>query len=240
MEAISHAGACVGILTPHGIVLASEKKVSSKLLEPSRLPEKTFKIDSHVAVAVAGMTSDANTLIDFARQNVQRYRQAYDAPMPVEQLVRRIADIKQAYTQYGGLRPYGVSVLYAGFDELHGYQLYVSDPSGNYGGWKATAIGSNQANAESLLKQKYDDDLTLDNALALAVQALSKAMDSTSLDASKVELVVLSRDADGEVLLRQQSPADITALVEQLVAAREKEERENAAKEAAEAKRDRV
>ena len=53
------------------------------------------------------------------------------------------APTAQAYTQFGGLRPFGVSFLFTGWDEHHGFQLYQSDPSGNYGGWKATAIGAN-------------------------------------------------------------------------------------------------
>jgi 20S proteasome subunit alpha 3 len=61
--------------------------------------------------------------------------------MPVEQAVKDICDYKQAYTQYGGLRPFGVAFLFAGYDKIHGYQLYQSDPSGNYSGWKATVIG---------------------------------------------------------------------------------------------------
>ena len=62
--------------------------------------------------------------------------------MPVEQLVRHVCDYKQAYTQYGGLRPFGVAFLFAGYDKHHGYQLYQSDPSGNFSGWKATVIGT--------------------------------------------------------------------------------------------------
>lgn len=56
--------------------------------------------------------------------------------MPVEQLVKRVCDLKQGYTQYGGLRPFGVSFLFAGYDPLHRFQLYASDPSGNYSGWR--------------------------------------------------------------------------------------------------------
>ena len=41
-----------------------------------------------------------------------------------------------------GKRPFGVSILYMGWDRRHGYQLYQSDPSGNYSGWKATCIGN--------------------------------------------------------------------------------------------------
>jgi len=54
-----------------------------------------------------------------------------------------------------GLRPFGVSFLFAGWDEHFGYQLYQSDPSGNYGGWKATAIGANNPQAQSILKTDY-------------------------------------------------------------------------------------
>ena len=50
--------------------------------------------------------------------------------MPCEQLVSFVCDIKQAYTQYGGKRPFGVSILYMGWDKELGYQLYQSDPSG--------------------------------------------------------------------------------------------------------------
>lgn len=44
-----------------------------------------------------------------------------------------------------GKRPFGVSLLYVGWDKHYGFQLYQSDPSGNYGGWKATCIGNNSA-----------------------------------------------------------------------------------------------
>lgn len=59
----------------------------------------------------------------------------------------------QSYTQFGGLRPFGVSFLFAGWDKHHGFQLYHTDPSGNYSGWKATAIGVNNQSAQTILKQ---------------------------------------------------------------------------------------
>ena len=111
-------------------------------MESSKTAEKMYKLDEHLACAVAGITSDANILINSARIAAQRYTFTYGEPMPVEQLVQSLCDTKQGYTQFGGLRPFGVSFLFAGWDSVHGYQLYQSDPSGNYGGWKATAIGA--------------------------------------------------------------------------------------------------
>lgn len=70
-----------------------------------------------------------------------RYLYKYQEPMPVEQVVKAVCNYKQAYTQYGGLRPFGVAFLFAGWDKNFGFQLYQTDPSGNYSGWKATVIG---------------------------------------------------------------------------------------------------
>ena len=228
MEAISQAGACVGILTEEGIVLAAEKKVTSPLLEASAHAEKMFRIDAQTAVAVAGMTSDANILVNYARQVGQRYLYSYRQDIPVEQLVRTVCDLKQGYTQYGGLRPFGVSFLYAGWDRLHGYQLYKSDPSGNFGGWKATAIGSNYQNARSTLKLKYEEEITLEDAKVLAIRVLSKAMDATSMDPEKVELAVLTR-VDEKVALVNLTHDEIVGAIADFDALREKEQAEKEA-----------
>ena len=127
----------------------------------------TNLVDDHIACAVAGITADANILIHNARVSAQQYLYAYQEPVPVEYLVQQLCDLKQGYTQYGGkiirlieillklqigLRPFGVSFLYAGYDKNHGFQLYQSDPSGNYGGWKATAIGANNQASQSILR----------------------------------------------------------------------------------------
>lgn len=155
---------------------------------------------STMICAVAGMTADANILINTARVYAQQYLLTYNEHIPCEQLVKRLCDLKQGYTQTGGishlsprfklltalgLRPFGVSFLYAGYDDIHGFQLYQSNPSGNYGGWKATSVGANNASAQSLLKQDYEDDMTLKQACTLAVKVLSKTMDSTTLSSEK-------------------------------------------------------
>lgn len=101
MEAISHAGTCLGILAKDGIVLAAEKTVTSKLLEQLN-HEKIYMITESMACAVAGITSDANSLVNYSRKEAQKYLFTYNESMPCEQLVQRLCDLKQGYTQYGG------------------------------------------------------------------------------------------------------------------------------------------
>jgi len=178
------------------VVIAAEKKTVSKLLAPSKSSEKIYTLDDHVVAAVAGLTADANILINSARISAQRYQYTYSEPQPVEQLVLGVCNYKQAYTQYGGQRPFGVSFLYAGWDKHHGFQLYQSDPSGNYGGWKAQAVGANNQSARGILKSDYQEDMSVEDTLKLAVKVLSKTMDTTTPSADKMEFYVLTRADD--------------------------------------------
>jgi 20S proteasome subunit alpha 3 len=196
MEAISHAGASLGILSKDGVVLAAEKKIISKLLDNEKKTEKMYKLDDHICCTVAGITADANILINYCRVAAQRYTYAYQEPIPVENLVKDLCDVKQGYTQFGGMRPFGVSLLYAGWDKHNKFQLYQSDPSGNYGGWKATAIGANSQGAQSLLKQEWKEGLSIQEALTLALKVMSKTMDSTTLSSDKLEFCTLTRVGD--------------------------------------------
>jgi 20S proteasome subunit alpha 3 len=197
MEAIGHAGTCLGILASDGIVLAAEKKNTNVLLDDENFcSDKIYKLYEDMVCSVAGITSDANVLTNELRLIAQRYLIQYGEPMPCEQLVAWLCDIKQAYTQYGGKRPFGVSILYAGWDKHYGFQLYQSDPSGNYGGWKATCIGNNSNAAISMLKQDYKEGCTLEEAKALAIKILSKTLDTTKLSPEKLELATLIRTGD--------------------------------------------
>lgn len=213
MEAISHAGTCLGILANDGILLAAERRNTNKLLDEVFFSEKIYKLNDDMVCSVAGITSDANVLTSELRLIAQRYLLQYGESIPCEQLVSWLCDIKQAYTQYGGKRPFGVSILYIGWDKHYGYQLYQSDPSGNYSGWKATCIGNNSAAAISSLKQEYKEGkMTLKDAQALAIKVLSKTLDMTKLTSEKVELAALTRQ-NGKTIIRILPPNEVQTLI---------------------------
>mmetsp|Transcript_26596 Transcript_26596/g.37456 ORF Transcript_26596/g.37456 Transcript_26596/m.37456 type:complete len:263 (+) Transcript_26596:44-832(+) len=229
IEAINNAGTCVGILARDGIVMASERRITSGLLAPAKTSEKTYKLCPHAACNVAGLTADANILIDQARLRAGRYHYQYQEPIPVEQLVEHVCNYKQSYTQYGGLRPFGVAFLFAGYDEKHGFQLYQSDPSGNYSGWKATVIGANNQAGKSLLKSEYGSSSAemadegeetspdVAGALRLAVKVLNKTMDGTAAAAEKMELFTMTLDESSEVvhhILTQKEAQEVIDQVE--------------------------
>lgn len=223
MEAISHAGTVLGVLAKDGVVLAAEKKITGKLLDLSIVKEggyggsgeKIFLVNNNVICGVAGITADANSLVNYARSAAQRHLFSYNEDIPVEQLTQILCDLKQGYTQYGGLRPFGVSLLYAGYDPHYNFQLYHSDPSGNYSGWKATCIGANNGTAQSLLKQEYKDEITVEEATALVIKVMSKTMDSTTLGSEKLEFATLTLDAATKApKAKIYRPTEVDALLE--------------------------
>ncbi|KAF9504051.1 hypothetical protein BS47DRAFT_1444210 [Hydnum rufescens UP504] len=127
MEAISPAGAITGVLEKDGIVLGVEKKVTGELLDLSIAKEGGYgssgvgqalfpRLSSDVVAGVAGLTADANSLINYAQQAAHRHLFSFNEDVSVEQLAQWLCDLKQGYTQYGGLRPFGLSLLYAGYD----------------------------------------------------------------------------------------------------------------------------
>ena len=122
IQSINQAGTAIGVQFSNGVVLAAEKKNTGRLVD-YLFPEKMATIDKHVVTALAGMTSDANNLVEYMRQVGQSYLETYNEPIPIELLVRRVCDKKHSYTQYGGLRPYGVSFLIAGYDDNKKCQL---------------------------------------------------------------------------------------------------------------------
>ena len=193
---IGNAGLCIGIVTKEGIILTCEKESISKLYERGRHSEKIYTIDRNIAVGVGGLAADANLLIDYSREYSQNYFFKYKALTPVENVVKYISDIMQTKTQFGSTRPYGAGFLFGGWDKNFGFQLYNTEPSGIYNAWKAHAIGKNDQSAQSSLKQYYENDISLNDGLKLAVKVLKKSLDKNKMNPENVEIFVLEKKGD--------------------------------------------
>ena len=141
-----------------------------------------------------------------ARKTSQSYYRQYREAQPVTQLVKATASVMQEYTQSGGVRPFGVSVLVAGM-EGDGITpaLYQVDPSGAYFAWKATAIGKNHANAKNFLEKRYQDGMELEDAVHTALLTLREGFEG-EMTADNIEVGIVSAH-DGK--FRVLSPAEI-------------------------------
>merc|ERR1740138_1679746 len=146
----------------------------------------------------AGMVPDYRVLLKRGRQAAVQYFTTYREQMPVSQIVRKMAAVMQEFTQSGGVRPFGISLMMAGYDDS-GPQLFQVDPSGSYFGWKASAIGKNHVNAKSFLEKRYNDEIELEDAIHVAILTLKEGFEE-AITAENIEIGVVGEDRKFRVL----------------------------------------
>ncbi len=182
----------IGLVYKNGIMLGAEKHVSSKLVLPESI-EKLFRIDVHAGAISSGLVGDARRLIKIAREKAQENKILYEEPITIETLVREISAIKQAFTQYGGMRPFGVSFVFGGFDNGTP-RVFETEPSGAMAEYKAVAIGRGKKHAMSFLETRYKEGLTKDAALKLVLKTL-ESVTKKEFSLEKLDFVFIEKES---------------------------------------------
>jgi proteasome alpha subunit len=205
-EAVKRGSVSIGVKTADGVVLLAEKRVSSDLLVSETI-EKIYTVDDHLAVAASGHVADARQLVEFARRESQRNQYMYEEPLETDTLAKALGDHIQQYTQYGGTRPFGCALLVAGMTR-DGPALIESEPSGAIIGYKAAGIGEGRAEVEEFLEDGYEEGMSVDDGLELAVNALLERDDATleATEAAVIEDDGVRRVPDEE--LQEYAPED--------------------------------
>jgi proteasome alpha subunit len=204
-EAVKRGTTAVGVVFPGGAVLLVDKRISSKLIEAAAV-EKIFKIDRHIGVASSGLVGDARMLVARARSVAANNRVVYAENIEINVLVKDLSDIMQAYTQNGGVRPFGAAFLMAGIDPDGTVRLFETDPSGAVVQYKATAIGIGRSAAMEFLEAEYRPTLTEAEAINLGLKALYRQTDASAVTTAAGEPamdIAVVTNKDGYRLLAQ-------------------------------------
>jgi len=174
IETVRRGTIAVGIKNKDGIIIAVEEK--PRKLQIAEEAQKIFQVDEHIGVAAAGYIPDARSQVDNARFFSQSNRMVYDEAVDVETVAKHLADQCQQFTQYAGVRPFGVALIIGGVDST-GNSLYLTDPSGTYVSYDAVAIGAGSDTVTDFLEKKYNSDLSFDDAASLAIASIFLASD---------------------------------------------------------------
>jgi 20S proteasome subunit alpha 2 len=210
LEAMSKGESSIGICAKDGVVLACEKKLGSILVD-----EESFKKIELIGVAkgacFSGLSADFRALLLKARKEYHKFYSKYKTPIGTRRIAEELGKVTQEATQSGGVRPFGVSMLVAGYDD-DGPHLYQVDPSGAYFGWKATAIGKNMVNMKNFLEKRYVENVGLEDAIHLAILMLKENYEGIGYSKSKIgemnetniEIGIIGADRKFRVLLPSQ------------------------------------
>ena len=202
LAAVMSGTTSLGVKAKNGVVIATEKKLPSILIDETSM-QKILMLTENIAIVYSGMGPDFRVLCRKGRKAAQVYYRTYREVIPVSMLVRELAAVMQEFTQRGGVRPFGISLLLAGFDH-NGPQLFQIDPSGSYFAWKASAIGKHMVNAKTFLEKRYNDELELEDAVHTALLTLKEGFEG-AMDHTNIEVGIVGADKVFKVL----TPAEI-------------------------------
>jgi proteasome alpha subunit len=194
LQAIQMGGTAVAVTYDTGIVFVAFRNLPVSLLADAGSVEKSFAVDSGLGCVTAGLIADSRVLVEFLRVEAQRHRITFGEPAPYALLGHALGTLLQQFTQFGGTRPFAVSLLLGGFNgRTPG--LIELDPSGATIGWKAYAIGRNRRAVADFLEEKVTDKLTEDAAFKLAVQAVAEGS-PTPFQAEALDAAILEPESE--------------------------------------------
>ena len=201
LETIRRGTVVIGLGVSEGVVLAGEEK--TRKLQKAGSSQKIFQIDEHIGVAAAGYIPDARVQVDNARFFAQSNKLTYDEPVEIETVAKHLADQSHQFTQYSGVRPFGVALIIAGVDR-NGSRIYVTDPSGTYVLYAAVAIGGNSDDITTFLEKNYNKDMSVDDVASLAIAAINlkseeKGVSHIKMSKIKLDTKLLERISNEEL-----------------------------------------
>jgi len=172
-QAVKSGSTALGFVAKDGVVIIADKRVHSKLIVDKSI-EKIFVIDDHIIATFSGFIPDGRVLLDEARLLAQEYKLTYGVPIDVGTLVKEISNVKQKYTQYGGLRPFGVSLIVGGIDEDGEVKLFMTDPSGLHTQYYAVVIGEGETKLTPKLEESFSSNMSISESLKYGLKLLKE------------------------------------------------------------------
>ncbi|KAJ2230626.1 Proteasome subunit alpha type-6 [Coemansia sp. RSA 1722] len=198
-EAVKQGSAVVGLKSKENAVIVAVKRSPNEL---ASYQKKIIRIDDHMGIAMAGLTSDARVLSNYLRTEAMRSKMVYGRPLPVGRAVSAIGDKAQTNTQEYGRRPYGVGLLVIGHDDT-GPHLYEFNPSGIVSEYYAYSIGSRSQSARTNLERNFEtfQDMSLKELIVQGLRSLRDTLQQgKQLDVLNTSIGFVGKDSKMTIL----------------------------------------
>ncbi|SPO39258.1 probable PRE5 - 20S proteasome subunit (alpha6) [Pseudozyma flocculosa] len=197
LEAVKQGSAVVGLRSKTHAILVALKRAPSEL---AAYQKKMLRIDNHMGIGFAGLTSDARVLSNYMRQLALSSRLLYSRPLPISRVAATLSDRAQLNTMEYGRRPYGVGFLIIGVDNT-GPHLYEFSATGNCFEYYAMSLGARSQSAKTYLERNYEqfEDADLDKLVLHGLYALRDTLQQNKdLEIDQVSLALVGPGADAD------------------------------------------
>jgi len=184
----------LGMVCKDGIIVATEKRATMGTLIAHKATKKLYKIDTHLALATAGLVGDLQVLARYLNAEANLYRLKRDTKMPVESAATLMSNILNQRKFY----PYYVQLILGGYDDTGGH-VYSLDAAGGAIPDKYTAAGSGSPYVFGVLEDNYRDNLTIDEGIDIAVRAITAAMERDSASGGMIDVAIITKEGFKEI-----------------------------------------
>lgn len=193
----------VGIKCREGIVLAADKRATAGHMIVDKHAEKLHQLDTHIAITIAGLVSDAQFLTKLARAEIQLKKVRTHAPVTVKEAANLLANLTYANIRKLTMIPGIVGFVIGGVDAdgSHLYNIGVDGSVTEEDDY--TSDGSGSVFAYGVLDTLYRKDIPIEEGMKLALKALNAALQRDSATGNGVDVITITKDGVKRVLTKK-------------------------------------
>uniref|UniRef100_A0A7C2SNB0 Proteasome subunit beta n=1 Tax=Archaeoglobus fulgidus TaxID=2234 RepID=A0A7C2SNB0_ARCFL len=189
-EKIYKGTTTVGLVCKDGVVLATEKRATMGNFIASKTAKKIYQIADRMAMTTAGSVGDAQFLARIIKIEANLYEIRRERKPTVKAIATLTSNILNSYRYF----PYLVQLLIGGID-TKGKSIYSIDPIGGAIEEKdIVATGSGSLTAYGVLEDRFTPEMSVDEAVELAVRAIYSAMKRDSASGDGIDVVKITED----------------------------------------------
>ncbi len=180
----------VGMRFRDFVVLAADKRATAGHIVAHKNVKKILRVNDRAAVTTAGLVADAQALVDTVRTEARYYELSVGKPMKLRSMASLLGLLLNSSKYY----PYIVQLILGGYDYEEGPKVFAIELYGDVTEEDYTATGSGSPIAIGVIESSYRKDLSVEEAVELAVKAVASATMRDVFSGEGIDVAIISRD----------------------------------------------
>ncbi len=193
----------VGIVCKDGVILGADRRASAGYMVADKKAQKVIKINDEMAITIAGLVSDAQLISKIIRAQLKLLEVRKSKKSTVKQAANLLAGLVYNNVRRMSMIMSIVGFLLAGKDDK-GYHLFNIGIDGSLSEMEDYVCdGSGMMFATGVLESSYKKNMSIDEGVKLAVQALNAALQRDIATGNGIDIMAITKDGVNFVLRKE-------------------------------------
>jgi proteasome beta subunit len=199
----------IGIKCKNGVVLAADKRAGAGIIVDKHA-QKVYKITDYIALTMAGTASDAQLITKLISAELRLMEIRKERPVSVKEAANLLSGIVYQNIRRPSMIP-GISHFILAGKDHKGFHIFDVYPDGSLSECKGfLSSGSGSVMAYGVLDTLYNENITTDQGIKLALQGINAAIQRDMNSGDGVDVMTIT-DAGVKTVLTKEIENKITA-----------------------------